>query len=119
MRANVKKDLQILEPFGTGNEEPTFVFTDINIESLKIIKEKHILLILKNSFDIISVLRNLKIIGIFTRLSLRDQKNQYLKLIPYAWKLIESRIKNKPVFKDLKLFLNKNFSAKLRKKYAN
>jgi hypothetical protein len=73
----------------------------------------------ENDFYILSVLRNLKIIGIFTRLSLRDQKNQYLKLIPYAWKLIESRIKNKPVFKDLKLFLNKNFSDKLRKKYAN
>ncbi len=73
----------------------------------------------ENDFYILSVLRNLKIIGIFTRLSLRDQKNQYLKLIPYAWKLIESRIKNKPIFKDLKLFLNKNFSAKLRKKNAN
>ena len=73
----------------------------------------------ENDFYILSVLRNLKIIGIFTRLSLRDQKNQYLKLIPYAWKLIESRIKNKLVFKDLKFFLNKNFSAKLRKKYAN
>ena len=36
-----------------------------------------------NDFYILSVLRNLKIIGIFTRLSLRDQKNQYLKLIPY------------------------------------
>ena len=46
------------------------------------------------------MLRNLKIIGIFTRLSLRDQKNQYLKLIPYAWKLIENRTKDKPVFKD-------------------
>ena len=73
----------------------------------------------ENDFYILSVLRNLKIIGIFTRLSLRDQKNQYLKLIPYAWKLIENRTKDKPVFKDLKFFLNKNFSAKLRKKYAN
>ena len=53
------------------------------------------------------------------RLSLRDQKNHYLKLIPYAWKLIENRIQNNPVFRDLKYFLNKNFSTKLRKKYAN
>ena len=65
------------------------------------------------------MLRNLKIIGIFTRLSLRDQKNQYLKLIPYAWKLIENRIKNNLVFKDLEFFLNKNFSAQVRKKYEN
>ena len=37
---------------------------------------------LKNDFEILSVLRNIKIIGIFTRLSIRDKKNQYLKLIP-------------------------------------
>ena len=73
----------------------------------------------ENDFYILSVLRNLKIIGIFTRLSLRDQKNQYLKLIPYAWKLIENRVKNNLVFKDLEFFLNKNFSAQLRKKYEN
>ena len=42
----------------------------------------------KNDFEILSVLRNLKIIGIFTRLSKRDGKKNYLKLIPYAWKLI-------------------------------
>jgi aminoglycoside/choline kinase family phosphotransferase len=38
-----------------------------------------------------SVLRNLKIIGIFTRLAVRDNKKKYLKLIPYAWKLIKLR----------------------------
>ena len=29
---------------------------------------------LKNDFEILSVLRNLKIIGIFTRLAIRDKK---------------------------------------------
>ena len=47
----------------------------------------------KNDFDIISVLRNLKIIGIFTRLALRDNKKKYLKLIPHAWSLIKLRSK--------------------------
>jgi aminoglycoside/choline kinase family phosphotransferase len=47
---------------------------------------------LKNDFEILSVLRNLKIIGIFTRLAIRDDKNNYLKLIPYAWKLIGLRL---------------------------
>ena len=37
----------------------------------------------------------------------------------YALKLIENRIKNKDIFKDLKFFLNQNFSSKLRKNYAN
>ena len=40
---------------------------------------------LKNDFDILSVLRNLKIIGIFTRLATRDRKKKYMKLIPYEF----------------------------------
>ena len=70
----------------------------------------------KNDFDLLSVLRNIKIIGIFTRLSTRDKKHHYLKLIPYAWKLIEYRINNNLLFNDLKLFLGMNFSIKMRKK---
>ena len=73
----------------------------------------------KNDFEILSVLRNLKIIGIFTRLSVRDKKNQYLKLIPHAWNLIEQRIKNNSNFKDLKKVLDKYFSQRTRKKYEN
>ncbi len=69
----------------------------------------------KNDFDILSVLRNFKIIGIFTRLSMRDNKNKYLKLIPYAWKLIELRTSKNPIFKDLNYLLVKNFDKKKRK----
>ncbi len=69
----------------------------------------------KNDFDILSVLRNFKIIGIFTRLSIRDNKNKYLKLIPYAWKLIELRTSKNPIFKDLNYLLVKNFDKKTRK----
>ena len=61
-----------------------------------------------NDFEILSVLRNLKIIGIFTRLANRDKKKKYLKLIPYAWRLIDNRIKNNPNFHHLKHFLQKN-----------
>ena len=56
----------------------------------------------QNDFAILSVLRNLKVIGIFTRLANRDKKKRYLKLIPYAWKLIEDRIDNNDIFRDLK-----------------
>ncbi len=69
----------------------------------------------KNDFDILSVLRNFKIIGIFTRLSMRDNKKKYLKLIPYAWKLIELRTSKNPIFKDLNYLLVKNFDKKKRK----
>ena len=63
----------------------------------KKIKKNHF----KNDFEIISVLRNLKIIGIFTRLALRDKKKKYLSLIPHAWKLIELRSRNNDKFKNL------------------
>ena len=68
----------------------------------------------KNDFEILSILRNLKIIGIFSRLAIRDKKKKYLKLIPHAWKLIELRMNNNYLFKDLKLFLDVNFSKKIR-----
>ncbi len=70
----------------------------------------------KNDFDVLSVLRNIKIIGIFTRLSSRDKKHYYLNLIPHAWKLIENRIDNNEIFHDLKIFLDDNFSKKIRQK---
>ena len=73
----------------------------------------------KNDFEILSVLRNLKIIGIFTRLSIRDKKHNYLKLIPYAWKLIEQRTENNKKFIELKIILDKYFSKKLRNEYEN
>ena len=73
----------------------------------------------KNDFEILSVLRNLKIIGIFTRLSIRDKKHAYLKLIPYAWRLIEQRTKKNKKFIELKTILDKYFSKKKRNKYDN
>ena len=73
----------------------------------------------KRDFEILSVLRNLKIIGIFSRLSVRDKKNKYLKLIPHAWELIDFRMTNNPMFKDLIHLLSKNFDKKIRKSYEN
>ena len=67
----------------------------------------------KNDFDILSVLRNLKIIGIFNRLALRDNKKKYLKLIPYSWELINMRIHKNEIFKDLKNLLIQNFKKRL------
>tara|TARA_B100000902_G_scaffold122930_1_gene122954 strand:- start:507 stop:1457 length:951 start_codon:yes stop_codon:yes gene_type:complete len=64
----------------------------------------------KNDFEILSVLRNLKIIGIFTRLAHRDKKKKYLKLIPYAWEMIILRMRYNEVFNNLALLLGKNFS---------
>jgi len=51
-------------------------------------------------------LRNLKILGIFTRLAKRDKKNNYLKLIPYTWKLIKLRTSGNNIFDELVSCLN-------------
>ena len=72
------------------------------LKSQKKLNKKHF----KNDFEIISVLRNLKIIGIFTRLAVRDRKKKYLKLISYAWNLIKLRSRNNDKFKDLNDLLN-------------
>ena len=69
----------------------------------------------KNDFDILSVLRNLKIIGIFMRLAERDKKKKYLKLIPYAWKMIDNRMSKNQVLDSLKLLLISNFPKFLTK----
>ena len=70
---------------------------------------------LRNDFEILSILRNLKIIGIFTRLSKRDKKHKYLKLIPYAWKMIDERRKHNTRFEELNNFLSTTFK-KFKKK---
>ena len=70
---------------------------------------------LKNDFDILSVQRNLKILGIFVRLHIRDGKSNYLKYLPYTWSLIERRLKN-PVFKKFNYLLKKYIKIKNQKK---
>ena len=77
-------------------------------------KEK---LIAKNDFDILSIQRNLKILGIFVRLCKRDLKSGYLKYLPYVWKLIELRLKN-PIFVNLRYLLDKAVNKKNRKKVS-
>jgi len=68
-----------------------------------------------HDFNILSVQRNLKIIGIFSRLFKRDKKKQYLTLIPYTWRLLKMRI-NSEVFLELKKILDSNIPEKFRKK---
>jgi aminoglycoside/choline kinase family phosphotransferase len=70
---------------------------------------------LKNDYDILSVQRNFKILGIFVRLSIRDNKSFYLKYLPHTWTLINRRLKN-PVFKNFQLLLNKHLKIKKLKK---
>ena len=79
------------------------------------IKKKTEKTLAQNDFDILSVQRNLKILGIFVRLFKRDHKLSYLKYLPYIWNLLELRLKN-PILINLKYLLNKAVPIKNRKK---
>tara|TARA_B100000575_G_scaffold292799_1_gene302162 strand:- start:2050 stop:2445 length:396 start_codon:yes stop_codon:yes gene_type:complete len=73
-------------------------------------KEKNYI---KNDFDILSVQRNLKILGIFVRLYKRDKKSNYLKYLPYTWSLIERRMNN-PIFNNLNILFKKYLPKKFK-----
>ena len=66
-------------------------------------------------FEILSVQRSLKIIGIFSRLYLRDKKKKYLKLLPYTWKLLDMRM-NSEIFYELRKIFEENISKSFKKK---
>ena len=66
-------------------------------------------------FKILSVQRSLKIIGIFSRLFIRDKKKRYLKFIPYTWQLLEMRM-NSEIFSELKRIFNSNIFKKFKRK---
>ena len=69
----------------------------------------------KNDFDILSVQRNLKILGIFVRLYKRDKKPNYLKYLPHTWSLLERRMRN-PIFNKLNILFKKHLPLKKLKK---
>jgi len=66
-------------------------------------------------FNILSVQRSLKIIGIFSRLYKRDKKDKYLKYIQYTWRLLEMRM-NSNSFLKLRNIIDKNISKRIRRK---
>tara|TARA_B100000963_G_scaffold359785_2_gene388181 strand:+ start:458 stop:2203 length:1746 start_codon:yes stop_codon:yes gene_type:complete len=45
--------LEQMEPYGKGNEEPQFLIKDILIESVKVLKNKHLLIFFKNDLGLI------------------------------------------------------------------
>lgn len=69
----------------------------------------------QKDFDILSIQRSLKIIGIFSRLCIRDKKKNYIKMLPYVWSLLHLRLKN-PCFVELAKVIKKYFPKKLIQK---
>ena len=93
----------------TSQKDKKKIFNFYIRNKKKLVKKKF-----KSDFEILSVLRNLKIIGIFTRLATRDNKKNYLKMIPYAWELINIRIHQNEKLESLKNLLNENFKNKIK-----
>jgi len=56
-------------------------------------------------YALLSLQRNIKIIGIFSRLAIRDKKPQYLQLLPRVFKHVENRLQNDS-FPEIKIFLS-------------
>jgi N-acetylmuramate 1-kinase len=106
--ASLIDDVRIILPQDLQNNLFKFYYKNSKYKKEKIEK-------LKNDFDILSVQRNLKILGIFVRLSKRDNKLNYLKYLPYTWLLIERRMKN-PVFNKLNALFKKYLPLKKLKK---
>ena len=60
---------------------------------------------LKRGINFYSIQRNLKIIGIFSRLKYRDDKKNYFPMIEVAWGFIKNHLKNNE-YKDLNNWIN-------------
>jgi aminoglycoside/choline kinase family phosphotransferase len=67
---------------------------------------------LKREINFFSIQRNLKIIGIFSRLKYRDDKMNYFPMIEVAWSFITSHLKNNE-YKDLSNWMNNIMNSSL------
>ena len=107
--ASLIDDVRIKLPINLQNKLLKYYYSNSKLK-------KELFQNLKNDFDILSVQRNLKILGIFVRLSKRDNKSNYLKYLPHTWSLIYRRLKN-PIFKNFRLLFYKHVKIKRFNKF--
>ncbi len=65
------------------------------------------------AYTILAAQRHAKVIGIFTRLSLRDGKPVYLVHIPRVWRLLEAALEH-PALAEMKLWLDTHMPRTMR-----
>ena len=68
----------------------------------------------RRSTAILAAQRNVKIIGIFTRLWLRDGKPRYLDHIPRVWRLLEGDLRE-PALRPIAVWLDRHLPAATRR----
>ena len=64
-------------------------------------------------YNTLAINRHLKVLGIFTRLSIRDKKKNYLKHIPRLWRLTEKNLSYN-LLPELNDWINEFFPKKFR-----
>jgi aminoglycoside/choline kinase family phosphotransferase len=67
----------------------------------------------KRRYAILGAQRNTKIIGIFTRLCVRDGKAQYLHFLPRVWRLLAKDL-NHPALEGIKLWMDQHIPPAMR-----
>ena len=82
-------------------------YTIRNISSEKIRIAENTLMNFKEQVSYFSIQRNLKILGIFSRLKYRDKKTKYIKYFPAAKKFVRENLK-KTQFEELKAWFTEN-----------
>ncbi len=78
---------------------------EISPEKIKI--AENTLINFKDQISYFSIQRNLKILGIFSRLKYRDKKTKYIKYLPAAKRFVRENLK-KPQFEELKAWFAEN-----------
>jgi len=66
------------------------------------------------AYNVLGAQRNSKIIGIFTRLAVRDGKQNYLQFMPRVWNHLQRDLQH-PQLSTLRNWLDKHVSAELRR----
>ena len=66
------------------------------------------------SFAVMGAQRNLRIVGVFTRLCVRDKKPGYLRHIPWVWRLVERDVAHSALA-PLKAWLDRHIPPAMRR----
>jgi len=66
------------------------------------------------SFAVMGAQRNLRIVGVFTRLCVRDKKPGYLRHISWVWRLVERDVAH-PALAPLKAWLDRHIPPAMRR----
>jgi N-acetylmuramate 1-kinase len=66
------------------------------------------------SYAVMGAQRNMRIIGVFTRLSVRDRKSDYLRHIPRVWRHVERSLQH-PALLPVKIWLDRNIPPNARR----